>query len=185
MATTLKIGQIDEFSLVPRSLGRPANEHATITLTKTQEGGAQVPTETPAIDIQKAIDDAVAKAKAESAAELAEVRKTANALQEAADFAKVADFCKSNGLKVELANPLRAIEKAAPAEYALVSAELVRLQKAADAVSVLTSRISTTARPSANGDLEKAIAPMIASGMSREAAITKAITANHELAGVN
>lgn len=175
-ATALKIDEITEFSLVPRSMGRPANEHAQISITKAKEGGAQVPNEATPTDIQKAVDEAVAKARAEDAARiakaeaesarLAEIVKTsaeeiAKANEEKA-FAKCEQRLEKQGISKALAGDFRAFEKSSPEASGRIEAEMARLVKVASNVSALTKSIgSVTAQEgSAQSKLEKAIADL-------------------------
>ena len=170
MATALKITRIDEFSLVPRIMGNPANEHATIDLTKTDKGGAQVPNESlPASDVQKAIEDALAKAKADFAAasavkdaELAKATADIAKMHEESELRKCAERLDAQGISKALAADVRTLEKAAPEAAKNLVAELARVTKVATTVSRLTKAIGEGQGESTGHDakLAKSIADL-------------------------
>ena len=149
-STALQIVEITEFSLVPNTLGSPANEHATIDLTKAQEGGAQVPNDSIPTDIQKALEEiallkaqnaeVAKKAEAEALINKANAEKIAG-MEEAAAFAKCESRLDSQGISKALAADFRAFEKAAPESCARIEAALAKATRAAANVDALTKSI--------------------------------------------
>lgn len=194
-ATTLKIDQIDEFSLVPRSMGKPANKHAQISITKAQEGGALMPpNEGIPADVQKALDAAearIAKAEAAAAAKDAELAKTNDVIakmQENEAFAKCEARIVSQGISKALAPDFRAFEKSNPEASGRIESELAKALARADATEALTKQISRAAPPQEGSNaakLAKAVQEVQSAnpGLTHAQAVTKAITANPELAG--
>lgn len=173
----LKITELGEISFVDKGDNPPAGAVILKSAPSNTTGGPV------AEDIEKQIAAAVAKAQADAKA-AADVEKSAleariAKMEEAEAVAKVESFCKSAGLDVaKLAAPIRAIEKAAPEAAAVVKGELERLSKGLAAAVNLggAQRAGIGGAVPQNARIEKAIAPLMANGLTREAAITKAIT---------
>lgn len=111
------------------------------------------------------------------------MRADLEVLHEKEAVASIAKALPANIAKAdELAADLRTIQKVNPDLSARMQARITDLQKRADAVSALTARVGSVGKTaSADAPLEKAIAPLMAQGMTREAAITKAITTDSSL----
>ena len=168
-------------------MGRPANEHAQISITKNHEGGAQVPNEATPTDIQKALDEiailkaqnaeVAKKAEAEAAINKANAEKIAK-MEEAEAFAKCEQRITSQGISKALAPDFRAFEKANPEASGRIEAEMARLGKVASNVSALTKSIGevTVSEGSPQAKLEKAISEIRKANprLSREEAYLQA-----------
>lgn len=166
----LTITELGEISFVDKGDNPPAG--AVILKSAPPTPGETVAEQN---DVQKRIDEAVAAEVAKRTALEERIAK----MEEAEAFGKVEGFCKSAGLDVaKLAAPIRAIEKAAPEAAAVVRGELERLAKGLAAAVNLggAQRAGIGGAVPQNARIEKAIAPLMATGLTREAAITKAIT---------
>lgn len=116
----LTITELGEVSFVDKGDNPPAGGVIFKAAPSTIPGG-RVP---DPVDVQKQIDEAVAAEVAKRSALEERIAK----MEEAEAVAKVEGFCKSAHLPDELASPLRAVQKAAPAaDFAKVQAELSRL----------------------------------------------------------
>lgn len=174
--SSLTITELGEISFVDKGDNPPAK--VAILKSAPSTPGATVPDQ---IDVQKKIDEAVAAEVAKRAALEERIAK----MEEAEAFGKTEAFCKSAGLDVaKLAPHIRAIEKAAPEAAKVVKEELAALVKSRDAAVRLNGGqiAGVGGRPSVNERIEKAIAPLIASGMSRPVAIAKAMESDITLA---
>jgi len=177
----LKITELGEVSFVDKGDNPPAG--ARILKSAPSKPGATVAEQ----DIQKQIDAAVAKAQADAAVEKAALEARISKMEEAEAVAKVEGFCKSNHIAPEMVAPLRAVQKAAPAEdFAKVQAEIARLStslhKALNELGARVGGVSKGATP-AMDRLQKA-ADEIRKGrpeLTAEQAMEKAINENPAL----
>lgn len=174
---TLEVTELSEVSLVEAG----DNPDAGVCLMKRRPHSPTSPPEKPMPDGTP--NDEIAKLREEHAAE-----KARNAAMEA----KLAAFEKANEIAViekriganlaDLAADIYEIGKAAPDAAKRIEERLLRLERQAEQVEKLTRPVGG-AGGKVNGDdrLEKAIAPLMAQGMTRAAAITKAIQADPTL----
>jgi len=175
----LKITELGEVSFVDKGDNPPAGARILKSAPSTIPGG-RVP---DPVDVQKQIDEAVAAEVAKRSALEERIAK----MEEAEAVAKVEGFCKSNHIAPELAAPLRAIQKAAPAEdFAKVQAEIARLStslhKALNELGARVGGVSKGATP-AMDRLQKAADEIRKSRpeLTAEQAMEKAINENPAL----
>ena len=114
-------------------------------------------------------------------AEIAKLRADLDQINEERAISNIAKGLPQ-GVDASLAADLRTVQKASPEAYARITGVIGDLAKRANAVGALTARIGSVGKAATGSDaIDKAIAPLMASGMTREAAIVKAIENNPEL----
>lgn len=181
---SLKITELNEISFVDKGDNPPAG--VIIVKSAPPTPGATVAEQ----DIQKQIDAAVAKAKAD-AEEAAKVEKAAlearvAKMEEDQAVAKTADFCKSAGLDfAKLGTHIRAIEKAAPEAAVVLKAELERLAKGrAAAVNLNGKQIAGVGKAAggAQSQMDAKVAEIMKrDNLARPAAYSKMLSESPEL----
>jgi hypothetical protein len=174
---TLIITRINEISFVDKGDNPPAGVTILKAAPISQTGASMANEATPTADELAKRDAAFAKLQAD----FEKQQETLAKMQEEAAIAVIAKGLPQ-GVDVSLAADLRTVQKASPDAYARINAVIEGLAKRANAVGALTARIGSVGKTATGSEgIEKAIAPLMASGMTREAAIVKALESNPDL----